>query len=121
MPHLKSVQNINDLNVPLDRDMFLRNLIRELAGTLEEVVGINEAFAFISVISQTIRDQIDRDYKRALAVSNLIREQVADVLVALKRRIQGDVYVIEEDENKMVMGNRACPFGDRVVGHPSMS
>ncbi len=66
-----------------------------------------------------VGDQNDRDYKRALAVSNLARERVADVLVDPKRRIQGDFYVIEEDENKIVLGNRAYPFGDRVVGRPS--
>jgi hypothetical protein len=45
-----------------------------------------------------------------------VSEQVADVLVDLKRRIQGEFYVIEKNENKIVLGNRACPFG----GHPSM-
>jgi predicted ArsR family transcriptional regulator len=120
MQHLESAQKINELNVPLDRDVFLRTLIRELAGTLEEVVGISEASGFISVVGQTIGDQIDRDYKRALAVSNLTREQVADVLVDLKRRIQGDFYVIEENEDKIVLGNRACPFGENVLNRPSM-
>jgi len=120
MQHLESAQKINELNVPLDRDVFLRTLIRELAGTLEEVVGISEASGFISVVGQTIGDQIDRDYKRALAVSNLTREQVADVLVDLKRRIQGDFYVIEENEDKIVFGNRACPFGEKVLNRPSM-
>jgi hypothetical protein len=42
----------DDLKVSLDRDTFLGNFMRELAGTLEEV-----------------------------AVSNLTREQLADVLV----------------------------------------
>jgi predicted ArsR family transcriptional regulator len=120
MQHLESAQKINELNVSLDRDVFLRTLIRELAGTLEEVVGISEASGFISVVGQTIGDQIDRDYKRALAVSNLTREQVADVLVDLKRRIQGDFYIIEENEDKIVLGNRACPFGENVLNRPSM-
>jgi predicted ArsR family transcriptional regulator len=120
MQHLESAQQINELNVPLDRDVFLRTLIRELAGTLEEVVGVSEASGFISVVGQTIGGQIDRDYKRALAVSNLTREQVADVLVDLKRRIQGDFYVIEENDDKIVLGNRACPFGEKVLNRPSM-
>ena len=85
------------IHVSLDRDIFLRSLIRELASRLEEVVGINEASSFISFVGQTIGDQIDRDYNRAPAVSNLAREQVADVLVDPKGRIQGDFYVIEGD------------------------
>ncbi len=120
MHNLSPAHPISKVDVPLDRDLFLRNLLRELAGTLEDVVGLEEASGFISVTGQAIGDQINRDYKHALAVSNLNREQVADVLVDLKRRIQGDFYVIEEDDNKIVLGNRACPFGDKVRDRPSM-
>jgi hypothetical protein len=30
------------------------------------------------------------------------------VLVDLKRRIQGNFFIIEEDEDKIVLGNTAC-------------
>ena len=38
----------------------------------------------------------------------------------LKRRIQGDFYVIEQDDEKIVLGNRACPFAEKVVGRPAL-
>lgn len=107
-------------DVPLDRDVFLRNLLRELAGTLQDVVGLEEASGFISVVGQRIGEQIDRDYKRALQVDRLTREQVADVMVDLKRRIEGDFYLIEESEDKIVLGNRVCPFAEKVDGRPSL-
>jgi len=113
-------QRIRDLDVPLDRDVFLRNLIRALAGTLEEVVGITEASGFVSVVGQTIGDEVNRDYRLALAASSLTRQQVAAVLVDLKRRIDGDFYVIEEDDTKIVLENRRCPFEDKVLGRRSM-
>lgn len=113
-------QRIRELDVPLDRDVFLRNLIRALAGTLEEVVGITEASGFVSVVGQTIGDEINRDYRLALGTSSLTRQQVAAVLVDLKRRIDGDFYVIEEDDTKIVLGNRRCPFEDKVLGRRSM-
>ena len=47
-------QRIRDLDVPLDRDVFLRNLIRALAGTLEEVVGITEASGFVTVVGKQL-------------------------------------------------------------------
>jgi hypothetical protein len=50
----------------------------------------------------------------------LNREQVRDVLVDLKRRIQGDFYVIEESDDKIVLGNRRCPFGDKVLDRPAL-
>jgi predicted ArsR family transcriptional regulator len=40
--------------------------------------------------------------------------------VDLKRRIQGDFYIIEQDDEKIVLGNRACPFAEKVLGRPSM-
>ncbi len=111
---------IKDLAIPLERDVFLRNLLRHLAGTLQNVVGLEEASGFVSVVGQEIGEEINQTYKSALAVSDLSRAQVADVLVDLKRRIQGDFYVIEEDDEKIVLGNRACPFAEKVVGRPAL-
>ena len=42
------------------------------------------------------------------------------MLVDLKRRIEGDFFVIEESEDKIVLGNRRCPFAEKVIGRPSM-
>ena len=110
----------NILDVPLDRDVFLRSLIRELAGTLEDVVGLKEASGFFSIVGHNLGDQMNSDYRQALGVSRLSHQQVPEVLVDLKRRIRGDFYVIEQSTEKIVLGNRACPFGDKVMGRPSM-
>jgi predicted ArsR family transcriptional regulator len=74
----------------------------------------------VSVVGQKIGEQIDRQYKTALKVSNLNREQVSQVLVDLKKRINGDFYIIEENDDKIVLGNRTCPFEDKVIGRPAM-
>ena len=111
---------LSALEVPLDRDVFMRTLLRELSGTLQDVVGIDEASGFVSVVGQRMGDQLNENYKSALQVSRLNREQVAEVLVDLKKRIAGTFYVIEEDDEKIVLGNRDCPFGDKVLGRPAM-
>jgi predicted ArsR family transcriptional regulator len=111
---------IADAPVPLNRDVFTRSLIRELAGVLEDVVGLREASGYISVVGQSIGRQIDHDYRIACNAPELSRKQVADVLVDLKRRIEGEFYIIEESDDRIVLGNRACPFGDKVIGRPSM-
>jgi predicted ArsR family transcriptional regulator len=111
---------VQDLPVPLDRDTFLRTLIRELAGTLQDVVGLEEASGFVSVVGQKVGEAINESYKAALAVPRLSREQVAAVLVDLKRRIMGDFYVIEQDDGRIVFGNRCCPFAEKVVGRPAL-
>jgi predicted ArsR family transcriptional regulator len=106
--------------VELHRDLFLRKLLRELAGTLQDVVGVEEASGYITVVGRSIGEQIDAEYKKALAVDNLSKEQVAQVLVDLKRRIEGDFFVLEETEDKIVFGNRSCPFGEMVLDRPSL-
>ena len=111
---------ISELPVPLERDVFLRTLLRHLAGTLQKVVGLEEASGFISVVGQEMGNEMDQSYRNALGVSNLNREQVADVLVDLKRRIQGDFFIIEEDDEKIVLGNRACPFAEKVLDRPAL-
>ncbi len=106
--------------IPLERDLFLRSLLRELAGTLQDVVGLEEAEGFISVVGQRIGEHINNAYRLALHAENLTSEQVAAVLVDLKRRIQGDFYVIEHSEDKIVFGNRACPFAEKIEGRPAL-
>ncbi len=112
--------SVAEAAVPLNRDVFLRTLIRELAGVLQDVVGLAEASGYVSVVGQNIGDQLNRQYRQALQVSSLDRSQVAEVLVDLKKRIQGDFYVIEEDDEKIVFGNNACPFAEKVKGRPAM-
>lgn len=42
--------SVQTLDLPLERDLFLRTLIRELAGALQDVVGLEEASGFISLV-----------------------------------------------------------------------
>jgi predicted ArsR family transcriptional regulator len=111
---------VREADVGLNRDTFLRRLLRELSGTLQDVVGLDHAAGFISMVGQTMGRSMDSDYRAALGVERLDRGQVADVLVDLKRRIEGDFFVIEEDEDRIVLGNRACPFGSYVEGRPAL-
>ena len=112
--------DVTHLPLPLERDVFLRRLLRDLAGTLEDVVGVQEASGYISVVGASIGDHIDQAYRNALTVDRLSRDQVTAVLVDLKRRIQGDFFLIEESEDRIVLGNRTCPFGEFVLGRPSL-
>lgn len=114
------VVQVDALEVPLDRDRFLRTLIGELAGALQEIVGLEEAHGFVSLVGQRMGRQIGLSYRQALGAPRLTREQVAAVLVDLEARIGGDFHVAELDEERIVLRNRACPFGDRVHGRPAM-
>ena len=120
MSNVSMAPEVAAADVPLERDLFLRSLVRELAGTLEEVVGVDEASGFVSLVGQRIGEQIDADYRAALGVPQLTRTQVATVLVDLKRRIRGNFSLAEQHQNRLVYENTACPFAEKVLGRPSM-
>jgi hypothetical protein len=108
------------LAIPLERDGSFRTLVRHLSGTLQDIVGLKEASRFVSIVGQRMGGEIDKMYRLALNVPRLSAEQVADVCVDLTRRIEGDFFVIEQTPEKIVFGNRACPFGDKVPGRPAL-
>ena len=108
------------MQVPIERDSFFRNLLRELAGTLEEVVGVEESRGFISVVGAKIGDDFNQLYRAHLERKRLTAPQVAAACCDLKRRIGGDFYVVEQDDSRIVFGNRACPFGQQVRNRPSL-
>lgn len=112
--------NVAELELDLERDVFLRTLLRELAGTLQNVVGIEEASGYISVVGAAVGAQLDATYKVALKVEQLSRDEVAQVLVDLKQRIKGDFYIAEEREDRIVFASRSCPFGAYVEGRPAL-
>lgn len=113
--------HLDVIDVPLERDGFLRDLVRHLSGVLQDVVGLPEAAGFVTIVGQRMGDEIDARYRAALGVEGtLSRAQVAAVLVDLKRRIRGDFYIVEESDDRIVLGNRACPFGERVLDRPAL-
>ncbi|MCC5658402.1 methanogen output domain 1-containing protein [Nostoc sp. XA010] len=121
MIHTSSLdEQIKSLELPIERDQFLRTMIRELAGTLQDVVGIEQAEGFLNVVGYRTGQHVNQVYQNALQLSNLSRSQVTAVLIDWKRRIQGDFYVIEETDEKIVLGNRKCPFAEQVEGREAM-
>lgn len=114
------MDDIADLDVDLDRDSFLRELLRQLAGTLEDVVGLDEAEGYISVVGRAIGRQLDTGYRAALGVERLERARIAEVLVDLKRRIGGGFRIAGIEGSRIILTNTACPFGDKVIDRPSL-
>jgi predicted ArsR family transcriptional regulator len=103
-----------------DREAFLLALIRNLSGVLEEVIGLHDAEGFIAMVGDRIGETFNSEYRRALGQNELSKEQVALALVDLKRRIQGDFFIEQQDDEHIVLGNRRCPFGDAVRDRPSL-
>ncbi|MFF4585553.1 PP2C family protein-serine/threonine phosphatase [Streptomyces sp. NPDC001388] len=73
-----------DVKIDLDRDVFLRTLVRELATSLESVIGLQEASGYISLVGQAVGTQIDEMYLEALHICH--RGQMATAAYLLHHR-----------------------------------
>ena len=95
-------------------------MLRELTGTLQDAIGLQQARGFISIVGARLGDQINASYREAYGKDTLEREEVADVLVDLKKHIGGDFYVVEQSDERLVLGNRQCPFQEHVENRPAL-
>ncbi|MDF1748462.1 MAG: methanogen output domain 1-containing protein [Alphaproteobacteria bacterium] len=108
------------VDVSFDRDSFMQKMLRDLAGVLQDSIGVREARGFVSIVGARMGDALNDMYRKALGQSTLNGDQVVDVMIDLKHRIGGDFYVISQDSDQIVLGNRKCPFGANVEGRPAM-
>jgi anti-sigma regulatory factor (Ser/Thr protein kinase) len=103
------------------REAFLRALVVQLAQAAEEEAGPDAAEAMIAQVGADVGGRMEEEYRRARGiVEALDSEEIADLYVRLKAAIGGGFYVIAADEDKIVLGNRACPFGDVVRRAPGL-
>lgn len=104
----------------IEKDAFMRSVLRELVGILEQTVGEREAEAYVNHVGLALGRVLNQDYRAAYARDVLDARHVAATLVDLKSRIDGGFSVESIDEEKIVLVNTACPFGDKVIGRPSL-
>jgi len=108
------------LAVPLDRDRFARDLLREFADSLTKAAGAEKAGELIGQIGERTGAQAGTYYRAALKTLSLTRPQIAAVFLDLKRRIGGDSYIVEQSDEKIVLGDRACPLGRKIMDRPAL-
>jgi predicted ArsR family transcriptional regulator len=104
----------------LDKDGFMASVLRELAGVLEQTVGEREAEAYTNYVGLVMGRTINTIYREAFATENMDARQVAATLVDLKARIDGGFAIESMDAERIVLVNTRCPFGDKVIGRPSL-
>lgn len=103
------------------RESFLRALVVQLAAAVETIEGPDAIDATVTAVGSTVGDRMESEYRRARGiVGRLQPDQIADLYVRLKAAIDGDFYVIELSDERIVLGNRACPFGDAVHRAPGL-
>lgn len=103
------------------KEPFLRALVVQLAAAVERNEGPDAAAAAIAQVGADVGGRIEEEYRRVEGIDGpLSPRQIADLCVRLKAAIDGDFYVIEADEERIVLGSRACPFGAAVRRAPGL-
>lgn len=109
------------IKVPaIEKDAFMRSVLRELVGILEQTVGEREAEAYVNYVGLSLGRLLNEDYKSSFSKDKLDARHVAATLVDLKARIDGGFSIESFDDDKIVLVNTACPFGKMVIGRPSL-
>ena len=103
-----------------DQTQFLNELVTGLASTLQHSVGLELSEGFIKQVGVRIGEAMSRDYEATVPGKEISVQELADILVDLKRKIDGGFSVEHIDSTKIVLVNERCPFGKMVQGLPSL-
>jgi DNA-binding CsgD family transcriptional regulator/anti-sigma regulatory factor (Ser/Thr protein kinase) len=103
------------------KEAFLRALVVELAQAVEGAQGPDVAEAMVAQVGTNVGFRMEEGYRAARKLTGrLTPKDMADLYVRLKAAIDGDFYVIDADERRIVLGNRRCPFGEVVRRQPGL-
>lgn len=117
LPHLDEA----DDDGYFDRESFLRALVVDLANHIELEYGPAAAEDAVSRIGTSIGRQMEAAFRAKRGITgSLTSEQLIELALGLKKALSGDFFVVSSEDDKIVFGNRACPFGDSVQKAPSL-
>ncbi len=124
-PPRRRVQNLPDLSEAdadgFGREAFLRALVVQLAQEAERIEGPAAAEALIAQVGIDTGAQMEAEFRVATGVTGPLNpEQLAACYVRLKHAIDGDFYPLEVTSDRIVLGNRRCPFGLAVRNAPAL-
>ena len=107
------VQSISDL----DQAQFFGDVLGELAGTLEDLIGVEDAAGFIADAGSGIGRQFSRRYGVSRGTPP---RAVAQTCRDLKERVGGAFEIESATDREITMIGHECPFGGRESGRPSL-
>lgn len=103
------------------RETFLRALLVQLASAVELAQGPGAAEYDLTQVGLDVGGQMEMEFRIAHAlVGKLTPDALARCFVRLKHAIDGGFYVVECNEDRIVLGNHRCPFGSVVRQAPAL-
>ena len=104
-----------------DKESFLRALVVQLSQAVEHAGGPDLGEDVVAEVGITVGGQMEAEYRAAReVVGRLDPDQLAECFVRLKHAIDGRFYVVELTEDRIVLGNERCPFGNAVRKAPAL-
>ncbi|MFC6287420.1 ATP-binding protein [Nocardioides sp. GCM10027113] len=108
-------------NGGFDKESFLRALVVQLSQAVEHAGGPEMGEETVAEVGIAVGGQMEAEFRAARQVlDRLSPEQMAECFVRLKHAIDGRFYVIEVSEDRIVLGNERCPFGNAVRKSPAL-
>lgn len=104
------------------RESFLRALVVQLAQGVEHTTGPLAAESAVAQVGADVGGQMETEYRltHRSGEEALGPTEMGDAYVRLKTAIGGDFYVLEATDDRIVLANRRCPFGDEVYKAPAL-
>lgn len=103
------------------REPFLRALVVRLAHGVELTDGPEQAEALVAQVGADVGARMEDAFRAARTIEgSLSVEQIGELCVELKKAIEGDFFIIDANEERIILGNRRCPFGDAVHHAPAL-
>ncbi|GAA1436647.1 hypothetical protein GCM10009641_36580 [Mycobacterium cookii] len=103
------------------KESFLRALVVQLAQTIEVQHGQDAADAAVAQVGTDVGGRMLEEFRLAQAVTGRMSpEEIGRCYVRLKHAIDGGFRVVEATEERIVLVNDRCPFGEAVRQAPSL-
>lgn len=104
----------------LDRTKFFLEMISNLTSALEQVVGCEDAEGYLALVGTQMGDALYTAYLAGSAPNEVTLEKIAKVLVELKSQIGGDFSIEKIEDDRVILTNTRCPFGEKALGRQSL-
>ncbi len=114
------IKDPESLELALDPSNFYLNILLDINETLNDVIGESECTGLIALVADKMGRYLESLYQQGLEQRQFDINTLAAILVDLKRRISGNFTVESISPTKIVLINSRCPFGDDVLGHPTL-
>ena len=99
---------------------FLNAMVLSIADTLRHNLGPAHSETVIAQVAHLVGDRFNDHFQLKHKTTRLSVEQVANALIELKQGIEDGYHIVEVSDERIVLLNDKCPFGQGALGRPEL-